>query len=43
LDETQLAARVLDIALVNMWNRLNIATRQISGDQALHSQAPAAT
>jgi AhpD family alkylhydroperoxidase len=33
-DETQLAALVLDIANVNLWNRLNIATRQIAGDQS---------
>jgi AhpD family alkylhydroperoxidase len=32
-DETQLGALVLDIANVNLWNRLNIATRQIAGDQ----------
>ena len=32
-DETQLGALVLDIANVNVWNRLNIATRQIAGDQ----------
>ena len=34
LDETQLGALVLDIATVNLWNRLNIATRQIAGDQS---------
>ena len=33
-DETQLGALVLDIATVNLWNRLNIATRQIAGDQS---------
>jgi AhpD family alkylhydroperoxidase len=33
-DETQLGALVLDIANVNVWNRLNIATRQIAGDQS---------
>ena len=33
-DETQLAALVLDIANVNVWNRLNIATRQIAGDES---------
>ena len=32
-DQTQLGALVLDIATVNLWNRLNIATRQIAGDQ----------
>ena len=33
-DEEQLAALVLDIATVNLWNRLNIATRQVVGDQS---------
>ena len=32
-DETQLAALVLDIGTVNLWNRLNIATRQVVGEQ----------
>jgi AhpD family alkylhydroperoxidase len=32
-DETQLGALVLDIATINVWNRLNIATRQVVGDQ----------
>ncbi len=30
-DETQLGALVLDIATVNLWNRLNIATQQVVG------------
>jgi AhpD family alkylhydroperoxidase len=30
-DETQLAALVLSIAAINTWNRLNVATRQITG------------
>jgi AhpD family alkylhydroperoxidase len=30
-DETQLAALVLSIATINTWNRLNVATRQITG------------
>jgi AhpD family alkylhydroperoxidase len=33
-DETQLGALVLDIAMVNLWTRLNIATRQIVGEQS---------
>jgi AhpD family alkylhydroperoxidase len=33
-DETQLAALVLDIATVNVWNRVNIATRQVAGGQS---------
>jgi alkylhydroperoxidase family enzyme len=32
-DEAQLGALVLDIATVNLWNRLNIATRPIVGEQ----------
>jgi AhpD family alkylhydroperoxidase len=31
-DETQLAALVLSIAAINAWNRLNVATRQITGE-----------
>src|SRR5258708_11368554 len=30
-DETTLAALVLSIANINVWNRLNIATRQVAG------------
>jgi AhpD family alkylhydroperoxidase len=30
-DEAQLAALVLTIASVNLWNRLNVATRQVAG------------
>lgn len=33
-DQTQLGALVIDIALVNLWNRLNVATRQVVGDQS---------
>jgi AhpD family alkylhydroperoxidase len=33
-DETQLGALVLDIAQINVWNRLNVATRQIVGEQS---------
>jgi len=32
-DETQLGALVLDIAVVNVWNRLNVATQQVVGEQ----------
>jgi len=32
-DEPQLAALVLYIATTNMWNRLNVATRQVAGAQ----------
>lgn len=30
-DETQLGALVLSIGMINLWNRLNAATRQIGG------------
>jgi AhpD family alkylhydroperoxidase len=33
-DEPQLAALVMDIASINVWNRLNVATRQIVGEQS---------
>jgi AhpD family alkylhydroperoxidase len=32
-DEQQLAALVLTIATVNLWNRLNVATRQVAGQR----------
>jgi AhpD family alkylhydroperoxidase len=31
-DDDQLASIVLSIAAINAWNRLNVATRQITGD-----------
>jgi hypothetical protein len=31
---SKLAALVLDIATVNLWNRLHIATRQVVGRQS---------
>jgi AhpD family alkylhydroperoxidase len=33
-DEAQLGALVLDIATANVWNRLNIATRQVAGEHS---------
>jgi alkylhydroperoxidase family enzyme len=30
-DEAALGALVLSISLINVWNRLNVATRQVSG------------
>jgi AhpD family alkylhydroperoxidase len=30
-DETALAALVIQIALINAWNRLNVATKQVAG------------
>src|SRR4051794_23316033 len=32
-DEEQLGALVLDIALINVWNRVNVATQQVAGEQ----------
>jgi AhpD family alkylhydroperoxidase len=34
-DEAQLGALVLDIGTVNLWNRLNIATQQVVGEQSV--------
>ncbi|MFT3928585.1 MAG: carboxymuconolactone decarboxylase family protein [Myxococcales bacterium] len=31
-DETQLGALVMTIGVINLWNRLNTATRQVGGD-----------
>lgn len=31
-DERALAALVLSVAVANLWNRLNVTTRQVSGD-----------
>jgi alkylhydroperoxidase family enzyme len=33
-DEVALASLVLAIATVNLWNRLNAATRQVAGEWA---------
>ncbi|MET0580050.1 MAG: carboxymuconolactone decarboxylase family protein [Ilumatobacteraceae bacterium] len=33
-DEEQLAGLVLQIANINLWNRLNVATRQVAGQQS---------
>ena len=35
-NETQLSALVLSIGLINLWNRLNAATRQITGEFVEH-------
>ena len=32
-DEQELAALVLSIATINVWNRLNVATRQVAGQE----------
>ena len=38
-DERALAALVLAIASINMWNRLNVATRQVAGEWAKSAEA----
>ena len=38
-DEPQLVALVLHIAMTNVWNRFNVATRQIAGEWAKSSDA----
>ena len=39
-DEPQLAALVVAIASINTWNRLNVVTRQVSGDWVTRWIAP---
>ena len=38
-DEPQLAALVLHIAITNVWNRFNVATRQVAGEWAKSADA----
>lgn len=38
-NESQLAALVLHIAMTNVWNRFNVATRQIAGEWAKSADA----
>jgi len=38
-DEPALAALVLSIAVINVWNRLNVATRQVAGVWAKSAEA----
>ncbi len=38
-DEVALAALVLAIASINVWNRLNVATRQVAGEWAKSADA----
>ena len=40
-DEPALAALILSIALINVWNRLNVATRQVAGEWAKSADARA--
>jgi AhpD family alkylhydroperoxidase len=41
-DERALAALITSIALINTWNRLNVATRQVAGEWAKSPEAVAA-
>jgi AhpD family alkylhydroperoxidase len=38
-DEAALVALVLHIAITNVWNRLNVATRQVAGEWAKSAEA----
>ena len=40
-DEKALAAIVLSIANINVWNRLNVATRQVAGEWVKSAEARA--
>ena len=40
-DERALGAIVLQISLVNVWNRVNVATRQVAGEWAAAAEARA--
>jgi AhpD family alkylhydroperoxidase len=40
-DERELASLVLSIALTNVWNRLNVATKQIAGEWLKSAEAKA--
>jgi AhpD family alkylhydroperoxidase len=40
-DEPALAALVLGIAMINLWNRLNVATRQVAGEWLKSAEAKA--
>jgi AhpD family alkylhydroperoxidase len=42
-DEAQLAALVIAIAAINTWNRINVVTRQVSGDWVSQWIAPSRT
>ena len=38
-DEPALASLILSIALINVWNRLNVTTRQVAGEWAKSTEA----
>jgi alkylhydroperoxidase family enzyme len=38
-DESALAGLIIAIALINVWNRLNVTTRQVAGEWAKSAEA----
>jgi len=38
-DEPALAALIISIALINVWNRLNVSTKQVAGEWAKSAEA----
>ena len=40
-DEKEMASLLLSIALINVWNRLNAATRQVAGEWIKSTEAKA--
>jgi hypothetical protein len=38
-NDGELAALILSIAQINVWNRLNVATRQVAGEWAKSEEA----
>lgn len=42
-DEKALAALVTSIGVINVWNRINVATRQVAGEWAKSSEAKTST
>lgn len=38
-DEKQLGALIISIAVINVWNRLNVTTRQVAGDWTKSEEA----
>ncbi len=38
-DQPRLAALIISIALINVWNRLNVTTRQVAGEWAKSAEA----
>ena len=40
-DERAVAGLIMSIALINLWNRLNVTTRQVAGEWAKSAEAQA--